>query len=128
MARTTELEPGTGAAGDYSVAFELSDGLRDARGHHRAGRMRPARVGDELRGLRDFRVYLRPDAFLRVMLARTVSPFGEHARLDAGMIDRLSERDRRQLEALYAELNGYDDRGGDGGVTDDGSRGDGTVP
>ncbi len=94
--------------GGTEFPFELPDGYRDPRGRvHRTGCMRLATAGDEARALSDFRVHLRPEAFLSVILPRVVVRLGDLERLDAGIVDRLSEADLVELGRLYAELNGY---------------------
>jgi hypothetical protein len=69
--------------------------------------MRCARARDEVRALEDFRVFLRPAAFLDVILARTLVRLGDLERVDVGIVERLSQRDRALLEGLYREQNGY---------------------
>ena len=89
--------------------FVLEHGFRDAGGVlHREGTLRPASAREEMRVLGDFRVHLSPDAFLPVMLARTVVRLGTLPAVDAGTIERLPEADRSRLERLYRELNGYE--------------------
>lgn len=77
---------------------------------HREGFMRPATARDEMRCLSDFRVHLRPESALPVVLARVVTRLGSLPRreIDPGLFERLGEDDLRVLEALYRELNGYD--------------------
>ena len=92
--------------------FRLVDGYRDAQGRvHREGVIRLARAGDEAAALRDFRVYLRPESFLVVMLTRTIARLGTLAANDgginAGILERLSETDLCYLADLYRQLNGY---------------------
>lgn len=90
------------------VPFTLADGYVDAEGRsHRRGTMRPALARDEILALGDFRVHLREGAFLDVMLARVVRRLGGLDAVNAGIVERLSSRDREILEALYREINGY---------------------
>jgi hypothetical protein len=90
------------------VSFELPDGYVDGEGHrHRHGTIRPALARDEILVLGDFRVYLREDAFLDVMLARVVQRLGDLERVHVGIIERLSPSDRDLLERLYREINDY---------------------
>jgi hypothetical protein len=86
------------------------DGVR-----HEWAAMRPARAADELRALRDFRVWLRPASFLPVLLARVVTrlaPDGANraaAREQVGVavIEKLAPADLEALERAYRDLNGY---------------------
>ena len=88
----------------------LEHGYSDpAGGVHRECVLRAALARDEIRALSDLRVHLRPDAFLAVMLARTVTRLGTLRRVDAGVIESLASGDRSELERLYRELNGYAD-------------------
>lgn len=90
------------------VSFQLPVGYTDASGaRHRAGLLRPARARDEVRALADFRVHLRPGAFLDIVLARTIERLGSLERVDVGTVERLCPEDRAALERLYRELNGY---------------------
>jgi hypothetical protein len=84
------------------------DGSRPEAPAHREGRMRPATAADEMRALGDFRVALRPQSFLPVLLARVVPELGGLPAVDVGIMERLSQRDLRFLESLYREMNGYD--------------------
>ena len=90
------------------TAFTLPDGHVDRAGErHRSGRMRPAQARDEARALSDFRVALRPESFLPVVLARVVTQLGAIRSPDVGVLERLSASDLETLERLYRELNGY---------------------
>ncbi len=84
-------------------------GYRDARGaRHREGVIKPATARDEMRALQDFRVYLRPESFLTLVLARTIVRLGEHVKVDVALVESLCDRDLAALEKLYRELNAYD--------------------
>ena len=88
--------------------FLLRGGYRDRRGRlHRRGMMRPSTGHDEMRALSDFRVHLRPEAYLAVVLSRTVTRLGELETVHAGMFEELSSPDLQHLEQLYRALNGY---------------------
>jgi len=87
---------------------ELPVGLADATGRRaREAVLRPARVRDEVRALEDFRVWMRPESFPAVLLARVVERIGATAPVDAGLIERLDPRDRAALERAYDEMNDY---------------------
>jgi hypothetical protein len=93
---------------EHSVDFELEDGYRDRQGLcHRRGRMRPSTAGDEIRVLGDFRVHLRPQAFLTVILSRVIIELGTLPGVHVGIVERLSSADLSRLERLYRELNHY---------------------
>lgn len=93
---------------EHAVEFELEDGYRDREGTcHRRGRMRPATAADEIRVLGDFRVHLRPDAFLSVVLSRVITELGTLPGIHVGIVERLSSGDLERLERLYRELNHY---------------------
>ena len=84
-------------------------GYRDARGaRHREGVIKPATARDEMRALQDFRVYLRPESFLTLMLVRTVVRLGDRAGVDVALVESLCDRDLAVLERIYRELNAYD--------------------
>ena len=74
---------------------------------HRDGVLRSAKARDELRALGDFRVHLRPEAFLDVVLPRVIVRLGGLALVDAGVVERLTPADREVLERAYREMNGY---------------------
>jgi hypothetical protein len=96
------------SAEPIETSFILPGGYRDpAGGVHRHGAMRPVTVREEMRALGDFRVHLRPESFLPVLLARVVTRLGEVAALDAGVFERLPPADLGVLEDLYRFLNGY---------------------
>ena len=90
--------------------------------------MRPARSIDELKALRDFRVWLRPQSFLPVLLSRVVIGFAgsrdaslpEDRSVDTGRIEALDDRDLAALERAYRELNDYTS-------AEEGTRSDGMV-
>ena len=89
-------------------SFVLPTGYRDRRGRfHRRGVMRPATARDEMRALSDFRVHLNPDAYLGVVLSRTVTRLGDLEAVHVGILEELSTPDRMHLERLYRTLNGY---------------------
>jgi hypothetical protein len=91
-----------------AMRFVLEEGLRDASGRrHREGSLRPATARDEMQSLADFRVFLRPESVLAVVLARTVTRLGDLSPIDVGVIDALGAADRAVLERLYRDLNGY---------------------
>jgi len=73
----------------------------------RTAELRPATARDELRALADFRVHLRPEILLEILLARCVVRLGGLAPVDAGLIASLDPRDRACLERAYRRLNGY---------------------
>ena len=88
--------------------FSLEDGYRDATGVvHREGALSAVTAGDEMVALRDFRVFLRADSFMKLMLVRSISRLGSIAKIDLGIIEKLSTRDLAALERLYRDLNGY---------------------
>ncbi len=117
--RTSAATHGRAANGGGD-RFVLAEGYTDPHGvRHREGWMRPATALDEMRVLGDFRVHLRPQAFLSVLLARVITRLGSIERVDAGVIDRLCEEDRQGLERLYRTCNGYP--AGDGGRDDGGT-------
>ncbi len=90
------------------VSFELRDGVRDPTDRTaRRGVLRAATVRDEMAVLRDFRVYLRPEAFLTLMLARTIEPQGDFHSADVQTLQQLTDEDFGYLGNLYAELNDY---------------------
>ncbi len=94
-------------------SFHLPIGLRDSRGRdsreqrHRDGTLRTATAKDEMRTLQDFRVHLRPESFLPLMLARTILRLGDLERVDVRQVETLSASDLDVLEEVYRELNGY---------------------
>ena len=91
-----------------TVEFRLPVGHVDSRGgRHRDGVLRVPRARDELAALRDFRVYLRRDAFLVVMLARLIERLGELEGVDVGLVERLAPDDLDLLGNLYRQLAGY---------------------
>ena len=94
-------------------SFRLPIGLSDSRGpdsrepRHRRGTLRAATAKDEMRTLQDFRVHLRPESFLPLMLARTILRLGDLERVDVRQVESLSTADLDVLEEVYRELNGY---------------------
>ena len=60
-----------------------------------------------MRTLQDFRVHLRPESFLPLMLARTILRLGDLERVDVRQVESLSASDLDVLEEVYRELNGY---------------------
>lgn len=94
-------------------------GLRDAGGRRaRECALRVATASDEMRALQDFRVHLRPESFLTLMLARTVTRLGHSTRVDVRLLESLCAADLQALEDVYRELNGYPAR--DAGTDKDG--------
>ena len=92
--------------------FVLQDGYAAPGGaRHREGILRPATARDEVRALLDFRVHLRPESFLPIILAQVTVRLGQLSRLDPGIFERLSLADLQLLEGLYRELNGYPAQG-----------------
>ena len=90
------------------VEFQLLDGyVGSDGGTHRDGLLRPSRAADEVWALKDFRLHVWPERFLEVILPRVVVRLGALERLDSGLIQALSTRDRALLEDLYREVNGY---------------------
>ena len=87
--------------------FRLPSGLESRGRRQRDGVLRPATAQDELRALRDFRVCLRPESFLHLMLARTIVRLGDLDRVDVRDVERLDGADQAALEIEYRELNGY---------------------
>jgi len=88
--------------------FFLEDGYPAPGGaRHREGALRPATARDELRALLDFRVHLRAESFLPIILAQVTVRLGDLPRVDPGIFERLSSADLRILEGLYREMNGY---------------------
>jgi hypothetical protein len=88
--------------------FRLPDGYRDPAGAvHRDGCLRRATAREEIRALGDFRVHLRPEAFLDVVLGRAITRLGSLPAVDAGVVERLTPADRAVLERMYREMNGY---------------------
>jgi hypothetical protein len=91
--------------------FRLPVGLvapgRDGQRRHRDGTLRAATAADEVRTLQDFRAHLRPEAFLPLMLARTIIRLGDLERLDVRQVESLCAADLEMLEEAYRELNGY---------------------
>ncbi|MCZ6793904.1 MAG: hypothetical protein O7J95_09870 [Planctomycetota bacterium] len=86
----------------------LRKGWFDGQGTvYRQVRLRPARAIDEIRALEDFRVYLRPERFPHVLLARVITQLGPLTRVDPGLLERLDPHDMRLLEATYRQMNGY---------------------
>ena len=87
--------------------FTLRDGYTDREGVcHRKGVLRPSTAADEMRVLGDFRVHLRPEAFLTVMLSRVIE-LESLPEVHVGVVERLSSADLAQLESLYRQLNDY---------------------
>ena len=95
--------------------------LRDEGPRARWAAMRSARAIDELRSLRDFRVWLHPESFPAVLLSRVVVGFAslnddrapcvedlDGSRADVGRIERFDAPDRDTLERAYRQLNSYD--------------------
>ena len=88
--------------------FRLPVGLRDSREQrHRDGTLRTATAKDEMRTLQDFRVHLRSESFLPLMLARTIVRLGDLERVDVRQVESLCTSDLDVLEEVYRELNGY---------------------
>ena len=88
--------------------FVLRDGYVEPGGaRHREGTLRPATAKEEIRALLDFRVHLRAESFLPILLAQVTVRLGELPRLDPGILERLSSDDLQLLEGLYREMNGY---------------------
>jgi hypothetical protein len=105
--RKEEKDPG-GLADGSVIGFCLPQGYRDSAGvWHREGRLRPALVREEIRAQADFRVYLRPESFLNIMLAQVVLRLGHLEKVDVGIVERLPAEDRALLQRLYREMNGY---------------------
>ena len=87
--------------------FELRDGYTDREGVcHRSGFLRLSTARDEMRVLGDFRVHLRPEAFLTVMLSQVLE-LGTLPEVNVGVVERLSSSDLTRLESLYRQLNDY---------------------
>ena len=110
--RTRQHPPMPGAALGETVDIVLPVGWRDrslGAGAEAVRRvtLRASRVEDEIRSLEDFRVLLRPESFLKVVLTRVIVAFGDRARVDVGFLERLDPADLRALEDAYRELNGY---------------------
>ena len=90
------------------TSFELPGGYRDRCGRlHRDGVMRTSTARDEMRALSDFRVHLRPEAYLSVVLSRTVVRLGDLETVHVGVVEEMSAADRAHLEQVYRRLNGY---------------------
>jgi hypothetical protein len=89
-----------------SVPFELAAGIDVGGRVRRAGAMRRATAADELEALRDFRVFLAPELFVPVLLAKTIV-FDGGSRIDALRLRGAAPEDLFVLERLYRELNGY---------------------
>jgi hypothetical protein len=88
--------------------IELPVGVVDAAGvRHRAVLLRLATARDEIRALADFRVHLRPESLLEILLARCAQVPGGPGPLGAGLVAGLDPRDRECLESAYRRLNGY---------------------
>lgn len=92
----------------------LPAGYLDARGRCvRECSLRAATAVDEVRALQDFRVHLRPESFLPLMLARTLTRLGDLPRVDVRAVENLCGEDLRALEDAYRDLNGYPPRASD---------------
>lgn len=103
-----DVTDGTHSADGTVIHFCLPQGYRDPTGvWHREGILRPALAGEEIRAQSDFRVYLRPESFLDILLARVVLKLGALEKVDVGIVERLPAEDRTFLERLYREVNGY---------------------
>ena len=88
--------------------FTLRRGWFDGQGTvYRRISLRPATGRDEIRALQDFRVFLRPDSFPRVLLSRVITQLGPLTRVEPGLLERLDDEDLRFLEDAYREMNGY---------------------
>ena len=115
------------ASGAADVWVDLPKGLRGRDGvRRRWAKMRAATGLDEIRALSDFRVFLRPECFSAVLLARVVtalsrSPQADGANaestcaegtgtreIDATLFEGLDEADRDALESAYRRLNDYE--------------------
>jgi len=76
--------------------------------------MRPATALDELRAFSDFRVCLRSDSFLTILLARVVVELaaeptaGTGVSIDLTALETLDAEDLSALERQYRELNHYE--------------------
>jgi hypothetical protein len=104
----TNAAEATEPADAAAIHFCLPQGHRDPAGvWHRAGIMRPALAREEIRAQSDFRVYVRPESFLHILLARVVLKLGTLEKLDVGIVERLPAEDRAFLERLYLDVNGY---------------------
>ena len=94
------------------ISFVLPGGYRDRRGRlHRDGVMRASTARDEMRALADFRVHLRPEAYLSVVLSRTVVRLGDLEAVHVGVVEEMGAPDRAHLEQVYRRLNGYASKG-----------------
>ncbi|MBN1443532.1 MAG: hypothetical protein JXA90_12550 [Planctomycetes bacterium] len=90
------------------TALRLSKGLRGPDGKcHRAARLRPARVRDEIRALEDFRVHLRPELFPLVLLSRVITRLGLLRKVDPGSLQALDPQDLDLLCDAYLRSNAY---------------------
>lgn len=90
------------------TSVRLENGLQGADGRrHRAARLRPARVRDELRALQDFRVHLRPELFPFVLLSRVITRLGMMRKVDAGALQALDSHDLDLLCQAYRRANEY---------------------
>ncbi len=91
-----------------TIELVLPEGYTDPSGRtHRDVVLRLATARDEMRALSDFRVYLRPDWFLPVILSRLVLRLGDLERVSVGILERLGPADRAELERAYREAHGY---------------------
>lgn len=91
-----------------TIALVLPEGYADASGRrHRDVVMRLATARDEMCALSDFRVHLRPDWFLPVILSRIVLRLGDLEGVSVRILERLGEADRAALERAYREAHGY---------------------
>jgi hypothetical protein len=86
---------------DLRVGLTVGDGRVVPR-----GRMRAARVRDELEVLRDYRVFMDPESMTPLLLARCVE-FDGVGQVRPSMLESLALPDLFLLENLYRELNGY---------------------
>ena len=85
--------------------FTLPVGLVDSAGRrHRCGTLRTAAARDEVRTLQDFRVHLRPESFLPLMLARTIVRLGDLERLDVPQLESLCAADLDVLSSIYTRV------------------------
>jgi hypothetical protein len=115
---TNTMSTGTTCGALFWV--RLGNERQDEGGRSHWAALRPARAIDELRSLRDFRVWLHPESFPAVLLSRVVVGFAslqderaprpedlDGSRVDVGAIERLDASDRAELERAYRRLNSY---------------------